>query len=56
MSKSKGSTVTTSGTPMTQKAASRITSAIAKANGGSVPKNSVAARAERAANRPTPGK
>lgn len=56
MSKSKGSTVAASGTPMTQKAASRITSATAKANGGSVPKNSIAARAESAANRSTPRK
>ncbi|QKX17311.1 hypothetical protein [Microbulbifer sp. YPW1] len=36
-------------TPMTQKAASRITSATAKQSGGSVPSKSFAARAERAA-------
>jgi len=36
-------------TPMTPKAASRIQSATAKANGGSVPKGSFASRAQRAA-------
>ena len=36
-------------TPMTSKAASRIQSATAKANGGSVPKGSFASRAQRAA-------
>ena len=34
---------------MTQKAVNRIKSATAKANGGKVPKNSFAARADRAA-------
>ena len=36
-------------TPMTPKAAAKIQSATAKANGGSVPKGSFAARAQRAA-------
>ncbi|MEO1927595.1 MAG: hypothetical protein ABGX26_02790 [Nautiliaceae bacterium] len=35
--------------PMTSKAASRIQSATAKANGGRVPKGSFATRAQRAA-------
>ena len=53
MSKTSGSKVTARVTPMTQRAASRITSATAKANGGCVPKGSFAARVESAATRST---
>ena len=47
----KRQTPTTRPAPMTPAAAARIQSAVARANGGRVPKGSVAARAQRAAAR-----
>ncbi len=43
-------------TPMTPEAAARIQSSVAKKNGGQVPKDSVAARVQRAAEKNKQGK
>lgn len=56
MSKNKGSNAGRHCKSMTQQAASRIYRSAAKANGGSVPKRSHAARAQSAAHRNAPPK